>query len=176
MRWFTPTTEVDLCGHATLATAHALIQSGHVPSKQNKSSDTATMISFHTLKSGILTAVENDDGSITLDFPSQPPNSVVLTSAELTILISALHLPCQESILYAGRNISDLLVEITEEAFERMKDSSIDFRLLADLGGRGVIVTKQGGQINNRDYDFTSRCFFPCAGIDEDPVTGIRCL
>ena len=172
LRWFTPTTEVELCGHATLATAHALIQSGHVPSIQHKSSNTAALISFHTLKSGILTALENDDGSITLDFPSQRPDSVTLTSAETTILITALHLQSHENILYSGRNSSDLLVEITEEAFERMKNSSIDFRLLADLGGRGVIITKRGGQFNNRKYDFTSRCFFPCAGIDEDPVTG----
>jgi hypothetical protein len=59
-----------------------------------------------------------------------------------------------------------------QKAFERMKNSSVDFRLIADLGGRGVIVTKQGGQSSNRNYAFTSRCFFPCAGIDEDPVTG----
>ena len=173
LRWFTPTCEVELCGHATLAAAHALIQSDHVPSIHHKSSNTAAIISFHTLKSGILTAMENDDGTITLDFPSQRPDIVTLTSTETAILITALHLQCHENILYSGRtNSSDLFLEITEEAFERTKTSSIDFRLLATLGGRGVVITRRGGHHNNREYDFTSRCFFPCAGIDEDPVTG----
>ena len=172
LRWFTPTAEIDLCGHATLAAAHALIDSGRVqcnPSAAGSrtSSATACTIRFHTLKSGVLTAAAKPDGTITLDFPATPPADTVLSEDEQGWLRQALHVRDDADLLYVGRTVYDLFVELAPEAFDRM--NPVDTTVLRHLGGRGVIVTRQGGY---NGPDFTSRCFFPCVGIDEDPVTG----
>ena len=187
---FTPSIEVDLCGHATLAAAHALYDSGRVKSRNTK-------ITFYTQNSGQLTAVGKVDGTIELDFPATPPAPVTLTAHELNYVIDGFKLAGAEEILFAGRSVYDLLLEITPRALGRLTESSgndgnsINFDAIARLGGRGVIITCLGAAnrsssaaatrgsaaddasvLDDKRFDFVSRCFFPCAGIHEDPVTG----
>ncbi|NKB67112.1 MAG: PhzF family phenazine biosynthesis isomerase [Candidatus Latescibacteria bacterium] len=149
LRWFTPAVEVDLCGHATLASAHILWETGRV--------DVAEAISFHT-RSGILSASRQGDW-IELDFPSQKPEAVALPDG----LAQALG----ATPLSVGYNGSDYLVELADEA--QVRGLQPDFARLQDLTERGLIATSRssGGQ-----WDFVSRFFAPAAGIDEDPVTG----
>jgi PhzF family phenazine biosynthesis protein len=151
LRWFTPTVEVDLCGHATLASAHVLWEEGHLPA-----GETAR---FHT-RSGLLTAARRD-GRIWLDFPALPE-----TAAEPSEDLSrALGAP----IRYFGVNPIDSLAEVDSE--ETLVGLRPDLVALRRLGGRGLIVTCKG-RGDAGDYDFASRFFAPGAGIDEDPVTG----
>ncbi len=153
LRWFTPTVEVDLCGHATLASAHVLWEEGHLPA-----GETAR---FHT-RSGLLTAARRD-GRIWLDFPALPE-----TPAETPEdLASALGAP----IRYFGVNPIDSLAEVDSE--ETLLGLRPDLVALRRLGGRGLIVTcrRRDGD-DHKGYDFASRFFAPGAGIDEDPVTG----
>jgi PhzF family phenazine biosynthesis protein len=151
LRWFTPTVEVDLCGHATLASAHLLWQDGHLgPDEPAR---------FMT-RSGLLTAKRNG-GRIQLDFPSKPaepaePPAILLESLGLT------------NPLWVGRNEFDYLVEVENEAAVRAL--APDFPSLAKLGVRGVMVTSRAAE--GQPYDFVSRFFAPGAGINEDPVTG----
>ena len=149
LRWFTPGVEVDLCGHATLASAHALWESGEL------APDAAAR--FHT-RSGVLTA-ERRDGLIWLDFPRTP----------------ALEAPGPEGLedalgaraRWAGRSPFDWLVELDAELTVRRLDP--DLSRLARIDARGVIVTARAG---DGVHDFVSRFFAPAAGIPEDPVTG----
>lgn len=150
LRWFTPMIEVDLCGHATLASAHVLWQDGHLGK-----GDTAR---FHT-RSGLLTATR-DDGWITMDFPAELPQPVQTPRA----LVEALGL---ESVAGAARNRLDDLIEVESEDIVRAVTP--DFRRLRDVIRRGVIVTAPS---RAPTYDFVSRYFAPAVGIDEDPVTG----
>jgi PhzF family phenazine biosynthesis protein len=149
LRWFTPAVEVDLCGHATLASAHILWEMGHVrPDEQ---------VRFHT-RSGILTAERKDDW-IEMDFPAKPEEP----APEPAGLAKALGV----QIEYLGRNQFDYLVEVdSEEIVRRLKP---DFTLLMTLPVRGVIVTSLS---SSREYDFVSRFFAPRVGVNEDPVTG----
>jgi PhzF family phenazine biosynthesis protein len=149
LRWFTPTTEVDLCGHATLASAHVLWQAGHA--------GLAEPIRFHT-RSGVLTAVRSGDW-IELDFPATPPDSLAAPPG----LADAIGV----SPLYVGRSRFDFLVEVASEA--SVVGLRPDFQRLAALPARGVIVTSQAA---SPEWDFVCRFFAPAAGIDEDPVTG----
>ena len=142
LRWFTPTVEVDLCGHATLATAHALWEHG-----------ANGRLRFHT-RSGVLTAERTPKG-IALDFPAEPP-----VAAPLPHALASLPEP-----LWTGRNRMDWFVQIADEA--SLRAATPDFREIAALGMRGLVVTAAG-----RDVDFVSRCFYPQSGVDEDPVTG----
>jgi len=149
LRWFTPTVEVPLCGHATLASAHVLWEDGHLPRDRQAR--------FHT-KSGLLTA-DRDHGWIELDFPAKhaepaPP------PAGLAEALGA-------KPLYVGRNALDYLVEVDSEATVRRL--SPDFTALTKLPVRGVIVTSRAAP---GPYDFVSRFFAPGSGIPEDPVTG----
>ena len=150
LRWFTPTVEVALCGHATLASAHALWEEKLLPA-----SKTAR---FHT-KSGLLTA-KKQDGMIELDFPAtreektEPPAS----------LLEALGI---SSPRYVGRNKFDYLVEVGSE--DEIRSLKPDHARLRQLPVRGVIVTSRS---SNGGYDFVSRFFAPGSGVDEDPVTG----
>jgi PhzF family phenazine biosynthesis protein len=150
LRWFTPTAEVDLCGHATLASAHFLYEEGHLPA--------ATVARFHT-RSGLLTAERQADGTITLDFPGldavpiHPPPG----------LIAALGVQPREVL----RSTYDLLCILHREA--EVEGLAPDLAALARIDARGVIVTALS---NSEDHDFTSRCFFPALGVPEDPVTG----
>lgn len=148
LRWFTPTKEVKLCGHATLATAHVLSQ--HL-GKQSPGT-----ITFQTL-SGLLTVRRNRNGWYTMNFPA---DSIEETPAPAA-LKKALNLTPKET--YKGSE--DLLVILEDQ--DAVEQLSPDFRKLQDLDYRGIIVSAPG-----RETDFASRCFFPNYGIDEDPVTG----
>ncbi len=149
LRWFTPALEVDLCGHATLASAHLLWEEG-----QLEPSDVAR---FNT-RSGLLTAIR-EGGWIELDFPSEPPQAAEAPPG----LLQALNV----QPTWVGRNRFDYLVEVDSEAIVR--GLSPDFRVLKTVGTRGVMVTSPA---TTRGFDFVSRYFAPAAGIDEDPVTG----
>ena len=149
LRWFTPGVEVDLCGHATLASAHVLWESGYL-------APDAPAI-FHT-RSGQLTA-SSRDGWIEMDFPAEP-DEPARGPAWLGDALGA-------EPVYVGRNRFDYLVEVDDEATVRRLDP--DLRRLAELGPRGVMVTARAG---TDGIDFVSRFFAPCTGIDEDPVTG----
>jgi PhzF family phenazine biosynthesis protein len=149
LRWFTPSVEVDLCGHATLASAHALWTCGYLP--------TSAQARFHT-KSGVLLADRRGDW-IEMDFP------VTLTEAEQAPagLVEALGVTPR----FVGRNKFDYLVEVESE--EILRALTPDFNSLRRLTVRGIIVTSRA---STNGYDFVSRFFAPGAGIDEDPVTG----
>jgi PhzF family phenazine biosynthesis protein len=147
LRWFTPSVEVALCGHATLASAHVLWQDGILAQ-----GETAR---FHT-KSGLLTAVQKD-GWIEMDFPATPNEAAEAPPR----MIEALGL----KPLYVGRNKFDFLVEADSEA--TVRGLKPDHSVLRQVSARGIIVTARGS-----DYDFVSRFFAPGSGIDEDPVTG----
>ena len=152
LRWFTPTTEVDLCGHATLASAHVLWESRRAPSQ-------ATL--FFETKSGRLSASRRGD-QIELDFPAEPAIEGPVSPEILEALGIA-------SPRFVGRNRLDYLIEVSDEA--RVRALEPDFRRLgaAGMGTRGVIVTAVS---SSAGWDFISRFFAPSAGIDEDPVTG----
>jgi PhzF family phenazine biosynthesis protein len=149
LRWFTPAVEVDLCGHATLASAHVLWESGRLPS-----SETAR---FHT-RSGLLTAIRRDDW-IELDFPATPEQAADAPPG----LAAALGATPR----YVGRSRFDYLVELDSE--ESVRNLRPDFGLLATIAARGVIATSRSA---TPDFDFVSRFFAPASGINEDPVTG----
>jgi PhzF family phenazine biosynthesis protein len=148
LRWFTPEVEVDLCGHATLASAHILWLEGY---------DSDSVLRFKT-KSGLLTAAKEDDW-IHLDFPLERDTACEAPN----FLRQALGVPFK----YAGRNRMDYIVELENE--DLVKSLNPNMELLKQLEGRGVIVTSRG---KDAAIDFVSRCFFPGIGINEDPVTG----
>lgn len=149
LRWFTPATEVDLCGHATLATAHALWSEGVVP-------DGAAIL-FHT-KSGEL-GCERRGEAIELDFPATPVES----EGEADGLLDALGVDAE----FTGRSRFDALVVV--DSAQHVRAIEPDFANLARVPVRGVIVT---GPSDDARFDFVSRFFAPALDIDEDPVTG----
>ena len=149
LRWFTPTVEVELCGHATLASAHILWETGRSASDEE--------IRFDTVHSGWLTCRRNQDW-IEMDFPSDPP-SPCETPAILAEGLLVTPPACAK-----GRY--DYLVELASEADVRTLEP--DFRALSKLPVRGIIATARG----SGEFDFVSRFFGPAAGIDEDPATG----
>jgi len=149
LRWFTPRVEVDLCGHATLATAHLLWQRGLAPSGKP--------IHFQT-RSGQLTCVAAG-GRIELDFPAEPEREVP-PSPELAAALGA-------KPLYVGRNRFDVLTEFPSE--EAVRQLGPDFAKLEEIPARGIIVTARSA---DPDYDFVSRFFAPAVGVNEDPVCG----
>jgi PhzF family phenazine biosynthesis protein len=149
LRWFTPAIEVDLCGHATLASAHFLWEDGHLPPDRPAC--------FHT-RSGLLT-VEKKETWIEMDFPATP--------AEQHASVEALESGLGVKACFTGRTRFDYMVEVeSEEVVRALKP---DFRALGRLGVRGVIVTSRA---SGSGYDFVSRFFAPASGIDEDPATG----
>lgn len=149
LRWFTPALEVDLCGHATLASAHVLWETGELAPEAEAR--------FHT-RSGLLT-VRQQGAWLEMNFPAEPATP---TAAPLT-LVEALGV----TPTYIGKNRFDYLVEV--EAAEIIRTLHPDFNLLQKVDCRGVIVTSQSA---DPAYDFISRFFAPAAGIPEDPVTG----
>jgi len=151
LRWLTPTVEVELCGHATLASAHILWEDGHL-------SHGATA-RFHT-RSGLLTATRGAD-RIILDFPAKPAEPAHPPEALSSAL--GVHAP-----RYVGRNQFDYLVELADET--TVRGLTPDHGLLATLPVRGVIVTARADA--GAPHDFVSRFFAPGSGIAEDPVTG----
>jgi len=150
LRWFTPAVEVDLCGHATLASAHVLWSDGHVPDGE--------AIEFRT-RSGPLGASRRD-GMIELDFPAEPAVDVATPAG----LPDALGTP----VLWSGRNRMDYIVEVGGGERE-LRGIVPDLAAIGKLDARGLIVTCDG---RGTRYDFLSRFFAPQSGIDEDPVTG----
>lgn len=150
LRWFTPAVEVDLCGHATLASAHVLWEDGHLKSDAEAR--------FHT-KSGLLTATKNKSW-IALNFPATP----VTAAPPPAGLIDALG----ATPTFVGRSRFDYLVAVDSEATVRAL--APDLAALSRVQSRGVIVTSATDE--SSQYDFVSRFFAPQSGVPEDPVTG----
>ena len=142
LRWFTPNVEVDLCGHATLATAHVLWEEGMVAVEKPALFET---------RSGRLTATRRGDW-IELDFPAEPLNVAIDDPGELDSLASAINSP----VVSAGRNRLDLLVELADE--QAVRNLRPDIRRVASFPVRGVIVTSPGA---SQGVDFVSRFFAP---------------
>jgi predicted PhzF superfamily epimerase YddE/YHI9 len=149
LRWFSPTIEVDLCGHATLASAHALWEEKHL--------DPGAEARFHT-RSGILSATRAGE-LIWLDFPATPDQPVP-APADLDLGPGVV-------IRHVGRTRFDYLVELESES--AVRSVAPNLAAFARLGTRGVIVTARSA---DPKYHFVSRFFAPGAGIAEDPVTG----
>ncbi|MFE7513110.1 PhzF family phenazine biosynthesis protein [Streptomyces sp. NPDC057540] len=153
LRWFTPTTEVDMCGHATLATAHVLHTTG-----------TASGTVRFAARCGLLITTAEADGTITMDFPTSSLTPVPVPEGlekALGAEVVAVH--------DTAEHIGDLLVELRDEA--TVRSLTPDFAVLKELSSRGVIATAAAERPDG-DYAFVSRGFFPAVGIDEDPVTG----
>jgi len=149
LRWFTPKVEVELCGHATLASAHILFERGYL-----KRGEQAR---FHT-KSGLLTATSKEDW-IELDFPKQP----VTPSPQPAGLVESLGVRPK----FVGKNVLYYIVEVDSE--EIVRGMSPNYGHLASVPVNGVAVTSKA---STPGFDFVSRFFAPTFGIDEDPVTG----
>jgi PhzF family phenazine biosynthesis protein len=149
LRWFTPTVEIELCGHATLASAHILWEEGYIPEDKE--------ISFSTLSGWLHT--RKSQGWIEMDFPSEPAEEC----APPKQLLKALDLP----ITWVGQNRFDYQVEVDSET--SLRALIPDLTLLKQLPIRGVSVTAPSA---SAEYDFVSRFFAPSVGINEDPVTG----
>lgn len=164
LRWLTPVAEVDLCGHATLAAAHILWETGRL----NKEREAA----FITRSGRLSARKELSDGSIAMDFPSEPPEAVQAPQE----LLEGLGLIPR----YVGRNRMDFIVEVDHA--DTVRSLKPDFALLRRLEARGVVVTSRwseagmgeeaGARGDEARYDMVSRAFYPAVGIDEDPVTG----
>ena len=149
LRWFTPTTEVDLCGHATLASAHVLWEEDYLQADEEARFST---------RSGLLTAKKQGEW-IELNFPAKEEEEAEAPPH----LLEALGVPAK----YIGKNVFDYLVEVdTEEVVREMKPN---ISLLAKVAARGVMVTSRS---STEEYDFVSRFFAPQVGVNEDPVTG----
>jgi PhzF family phenazine biosynthesis protein len=146
LRWFTPTVEVDLCGHATLASAHVLGGSG----------------TFHT-RSGELVCTPAEEGWIEMDLPADPTT----TEDAPPSLVGALGLDDASDVRVFARGRSDILVELADA--DTVRSLHPDQAAVAALGSRCVIVTAPG---DRPGIDCVSRVFAPNAGIAEDPVTG----
>jgi PhzF family phenazine biosynthesis protein len=149
LRWFTPAVEVDLCGHATLASAHVLWEGGYLPPEKPAR--------FHT-RSGLLTATRAGDW-IEMDFPAKPAEPAEPPEGLAKVLGTIPR--------FVGRNQFDYLIEVDTEATLRRLNP--DFARLATLPVRGVIVTAAAA---TPGFDFVSRFFAPASGVPEDPVTG----
>ena len=149
LRWFTPAVEVELCGHANLASAHILWEQEFL-APENPAR-------FYT-RSGLLGAVRKD-AWIELDFPAEPEKQTEIPQD----LFKAFGTPAQ----YVGKNRFDFILEF--ESAETVRKMSPDFTLLSKLSARGFIVTSRS---DTGAYDFVSHFFAPAAGVNEDPVTG----
>lgn len=146
IRWFTPKVEVDLCGHATLASAHVIF---------NNLSHKENLIDF-TSKSGPL-QVKKMEKAYQLNFPADQITKAPCPEP-LSNALGAIPTDC-----YQGKD--DWLIILEDQ--KTIENLTPDYRLLESLGGRGIITSALGEQV-----DFVSRCFYPAAGIDEDPATG----
>jgi predicted PhzF superfamily epimerase YddE/YHI9 len=149
LRWFTPTIEVDLCGHATIASATVLAHLGKLAD--------GSEVAFST-RSGILTA-KRKGSQIQLDFPALPSTSCDPPPGLLESLNSKAR--------YVGRSTFDYLVEVESES--AVRNLAPDMTKLGTVECRGVIVTARS---DDPEFDFVSRFFAPAVGVDEDPVCG----
>jgi PhzF family phenazine biosynthesis protein len=145
LRWFTPKTEVDLCGHATLASAYVLF---------NELGYSADRIRFHTREGDLFVQKQGDE--LAMDFPTKTPVQCAMPDK----LVDALGVQPLE--LYTNE---DYLVLLSSE--QMVRSIRPDFKTMSDIDTRGIIVTAPGDEV-----DFVSRFFAPRFGIDEDPVTG----
>jgi len=174
LRWFTPTDEVDLCGHATLASSHVLWDV--------HGASMSAPLTFHT-RSGVLKASRAADGTISLDFPSEPATEKT-RDEYAEVLVRAFGLRDKSEIIWVGRNNiggpggGDLIVELSPEAFGRLEPVQSEIlktncRVLSVTcaGCPGASALPADGPPADA-YDFSSRGFGPCVGIDEDPVCG----
>ena len=148
LRWFTPAAEVRLCGHATLASAHALWETGRL--------DPDAVARFYTL-SGLLTA-RSGSGQIELNFPARPPQPVEIPGLAEALGVRA---------LAQYKDADDYMVEVATEA--EVRSLTPNLAAVKELPVRGVIVTTRS---TTEGFDFISRFFAPQVGVDEDPVTG----
>ncbi len=148
IRWFTPNVEVDLCGHATLASAKVLFGQQEFP---------GNVITFNS-KSGLLKVTKETNGKLTLDFPATP---FALVSDPPASILQALKI--DRATIYKGS--FDYMAVVQHQ--RQIETLAPDFNLLSTLQSRGIVVTAPGDEA-----DFVSRCFFPQSGINEDPVTG----
>lgn len=144
LRWFTPTVEVDLCGHGTLASAHALWAAGRLAADEPAR--------FHT-RSGLLIAKK--EGQIHMDFPAEPP-----VEASLPRSVPGLN------PVWSGKNRMDWFAELESEP--DVRSFVPEFESILSLGLRGLMITAKG----SGEFDFVSRFFAPQAGVTEDAVTG----
>jgi len=149
LRWFTPTVEIDLCGHATLASAHVLWELGHLAGE--------AQARFHT-RSGLLTAERRGEW-IEMNFPAEP--------AEPAAAPDGLEAALRARLLYVGKNRFDYLVELESE--EIVRALKPDLEQVGRLPSRGLMVTARA---SSAGFDFVSRFFGPQSGVAEDPVTG----
>lgn len=149
LRWFTPTAEVDLCGHATLATAHVLWETLLLPHEKQAVFET---------KSGRLTCTRNRD-VIEMDFPAEPAHAV---DVEERVIESIEAHP-----VWFGKNRMDYLIELLDE--DDVRNLKVDMSALADLEARGFIFT---APCRSTGADFVSRFFAPSVGVPEDSATG----
>lgn len=149
IRWFTPTVEVDLCGHATLATGYVVFFLEEKP---------ATDEVFFDSRSGVLKVCRSEDNWLTLDFPADPVQKANVQPPALLAGLSE-----KPRLVFKGKT-DYMLVYDTQQQIESL---SPDFREVATVPARGIIVTAPGD-----DVDFVSRFFAPQTGVDEDPVTG----
>jgi PhzF family phenazine biosynthesis protein len=150
LRWFSPVVEVDLCGHATLASAHVLWEAGHA---------SADDVLRFTTKSGVLTARREADG-IVLDFPAEPATETAAAAG----LLDALGITAPVEV---ARNRVDWLVLLPDAT--AVRNVRPDFGALARIETRGVMVTAAA---DDGEHDFISRWFGPLVGVEEDHVTG----
>jgi PhzF family phenazine biosynthesis protein len=149
LRWFTPAVEVDLCGHATLASAHCLLEDG-----------VNGPIRFAT-RSGVLTVSRRPDGSLAMDFPASPPVHVDAPAGIAEALGT--------QALWTGRSDSGFLVVLVADE-RTVRELSPEIAAVARLDAMAVVVTADADK--GQPYDFVSRVFAPNVGLDEDPVTG----
>lgn len=158
IRWFTPTVEVDLCGHATLAAAYVVFF------LENKGADVESVDQiFFDSRSGPLKVCRGEDGWLTLDFPADVVQKATLQPPALLASL-------QEKPIAVFKGKTDyMLVYETQAQIESLQP---DFREMSTVPARGVIVTAPGNQNSDQTVDFVSRFFGPQSGIDEDPVTG----
>lgn len=158
LRWFTPTTEVALCGHATLAAAHALVTQLGCSSRE---------LEFKTRESGTLTVECQADGALAMSFPA-----IAVTTFDETQMISAALGSVPQSIQYGHYSSDQYDLMAVFETENMVASLEPDFALFNNINSRGVIATARGNSC-----DFISRYFAPNFGIDEDPVTGsAHCL
>ena len=156
LRWFTPTHEVDLCGHATLASAHVLWSEGLLSRDETARFDTASGPLEATL------GTESEADWITMDFPADPVSPLDDPPAALLDGLSG------TDVLFAGTSSRDLFVRLPSvDAVEQLEP---DLATIRTLDTRGVIVTARSGP--DTEADFVSRFFAPQTGVPEDPVTG----
>lgn len=148
IRWFTPTTEVDLCGHATLASAFVLFNVSGYPDQ---------VIRFHSPRSGPLSVTKNGE-MFYLDFPT---DTLELITVKQDVIAACIGIKPIE--VYKGK--TDYIAIIESES--ALKNLNPDLKEISGLSGRGLVVTAKGDHV-----DFVSRFFAPQSGIDEDPVTG----